>query len=99
MSRTGLTALVGAVVIFGMSGLFALVAFYAHRFQRYGREALFCAAAWTFIVALTRVLSLADLVSTDTVRSTNTVSAVVALVILGEIAWVRRVAQKNGVKA
>ena len=99
MSRADQIALVGAVVIFGMSGLFAWVAFYVHRFQRYGREALFCAAAWTFVVALMRVLSLAEWVSTDTVRSTNTVSAIVALVILTEIAWLRRVEHKNGVEA
>ena len=99
MSRADLTALVGDVVIFGMSGLLAWVAYHARRFQRYGREALFCAAAWTFVVALMRSLSLGGLVNTDTVRSTNTVAAIVAIVILTEIAWVRRVAQKNGVKA
>ena len=99
MSRADLTALVGAVVIFGMSGLLAWVAVHARRFQRYGREALLCAAAWTFVVALMRCFSLAEWVSTDTVRSTNTVSAIVAVVILSEIAWLRRVEQKNGVKA
>ena len=99
MSRADLTALVGDVVIFGMSGLLAWVAVHAHRFQRYGREALLCAAAWTFVVAVMRLLSLGGLVNTDTVRSTNTVAAIVAIVILTEIAWVRRVAQKNGVKA
>ena len=98
MSRADLTALVGSVVIFGMSGLFALTAFHTHRFQRYGREALLCAAAWTFVVALMRCFSLAEWVSTDTVRSTNTVSAIVAVVILSEIAWLRRVEQKNGVE-
>ena len=98
MSRADLTALVGAVVIFAMSGLFALIAFHARRFQRYGREALLCAAAWTFVVAVMRLLSLGGLVNTDTVRSTNTVSAIVAIVILSEIAWLRRVAQKNGVE-
>ena len=99
MSRADLTALVGAVVIFAMSGLLAWVAVHAHRFRRYGREALLCAAAWTFVVALMRCLSLGGLVSTDTVRSTNTVSAIVAVVILSEIAWLRRVEQKNGVGA
>ena len=99
MSRADLIALVGAVVIFAMSGLFALIAFHARRFQRYGREALLCAAAWTYVVALMRCFSLAEWVSTDTVRSTNTVSAIVAVVILTEIAWLRRVEQKNGVKA
>ena len=98
MSRADQIALVGAVVIFGMSGLFALTAFHAPQFRRYGREALLCAAAWTFVVALMRVLSLGGLVNTDTVRSTNTVSAIVAIVILTEIAWLRRVAQKNGVE-
>ena len=95
MSRADLTALVGSVVIFTMSGLFAWTAYHAHRFQRYGREALLCAAAWTFVVALMRCLSLAGVVNTDTVRSTNTVSAIVSLVILAEIAWLRRVEQNN----
>ena len=88
-----------AIAIFYVSGLLAWVAVHARRFQRYGREALLCAAAWTFVVALMRCFSLAGWVSTDTVRSTNTVSAIVALVILTEIAWLRRVEHKNGVEA
>jgi len=98
VNRADQIALVGAVVIFAMSGLFALTALHVPQFRRYGREALLCAAAWTFIVALMRVFSLAGKVSTDTVRSTNTVAAVVAVVILTEIAWVRRAEQKNGEK-
>ena len=96
MTRADQIALVGAVVIFGMSGLFALTAFHTHRFQRYGREALLCAAAWTFVVALMRGLSLGGVVDTGTVRSTNTVSALAALLILWQIAWARRAEARNG---
>jgi len=96
MNRADLTALVGSIAIFGLSALFLIIALHARRFQRYGREALGCAAAWTFIVALFRCLNVTDIISTDTFRSINTVSAIVFLVILGQIAWLRRVEHNNG---
>src|SRR3990167_589514 len=96
MSKADLVALIGSVAIFGLSALFLTIAFHGRRFQRYGREALGCAAAWTFVVAFMRILSLVELVDTNAVRSVNTLSAVVFLLILSQIAWLRRIENNNG---
>lgn len=99
MNKVDTLNLIGTAALFAFAALLGWVALHSHRFGRYGREALMLAAAWIGVVGLMRILSLASLVSTDTVRSTNTLFAIVCITILGEIIWLRRVEKKNGLQA
>ena len=96
MTDADLLGLVGSVALFAFAFLLAWIARRSHRFNRYGQEALACAAAWVFVVAITRCLSIADVIGTTLVRSANTLAAIVFLTILAELVWLRRVETTNG---
>ena len=96
MNKIDTLNLVGTSALFAFAALLGWVALHSHRFHRYGQEALGCAAAWIFIVGTMRCLSLAGVANTSLVRLVNTLSAIVFLIILGELLVLRRVEVKNG---
>ena len=82
-------AVAGNVLIFVFAAILVMVA--KRRYERYGREALDCAALFIFTIGVNRALSIAHVISTDRVREINSYAILVCTVILAEAVWLHRV--------
>ena len=95
MSAGQILQLVGtiALVVFGF-GLVD-VAHSTERFSRYGREALYCAAAFSFAACFARMAALLGLFTQENARIVNGLLAVAFVAILAQIVWLHRVENGN----
>jgi len=82
-----LTTIAGLMLAVGL----AHIAASSRRYERFGREALFCASAFIFAQAVTRTLSINDYIDADTARLVVGMSALTALAILIQIGFLRHI--------
>ena len=81
---------VATVAVAGLAWSLAYIALAAGRYQRIGKEALLVTSAYLAATAVIRVLSVNGLVTSETARVLVGISAVAALAILAQLAWLKR---------
>lgn len=81
---------IGTISIVGLGVALSYIGIHASRYQQLGREALLCAASFLFSQAIIRTLSINDVIEPEIARSLVAISAIAALAVLAQIAWLRR---------
>ena len=94
MIDTFTAQLIGTICIALFAGILYLVAWKSHWFDRFGKEALLCAASLTMTTAAIRFLVYYKIISQSDARTINGIAAAVFLTILLEILYINRRAKK-----
>jgi hypothetical protein len=88
--NTTLAQNITTVAVAALAWSLAYVALSANRYNRLGREALLCAASFIFLQAVTRTLSINNLISPGTARLLVGITAFFALAVLAQLAYLKR---------
>jgi hypothetical protein len=73
-----------------LAAFFAYIALDGKRSSRLGREALLLAAGFFLFTAVLRTLSITQVTSVETTRTTLGITTYACIAILAQIAWLRR---------
>ena len=99
MSNALVVVTIGTAALAAMAAMLALIARSHHTYCRYGREALLVAGALLTAYIPIRLLLFTHNISSELALQVNSLSAITAAVILGEVMVLRRKEREHNGKA